>query len=96
MKGNIHRYILSTIARLVLFPSVIGLLSICLKFPPAHLYHGLFKYFSTYIPERMIEMDQFVWTLSGRRSEIITRQSQHSGATMKKKAGTIEKLDFSQ
>ena len=43
----------------------------------------------------MIEMDQFVATLSGIQSEIIERKSWESAATLKDTGKTIKKYDFS-
>ena len=63
------------------------------------LYHDKrFKYlitFSSYRTKYMIEMDQFVHTLSGDREEIISRDSKQSAATMKDMIGTTIKKFFS-
>ena len=51
-------------------------------------------HFSSYNTKNMIEMDQFVATLSGIQSEIIERRSWESAATMKDLGKTIKKFDF--
>ena len=48
-------------------------------------------FFSSFNQEHMIEMDQFVHTLSGSSEEIVKRNSTQSAATMKEQDGTLRR-----
>ena len=47
--------------------------------------------FSSFKQQSMLEMDQFVHTLSGSSEEIIKRHSTQSVATMKEQDGTLKR-----